>query len=127
MKYLGTINKQIYAGAYDIDELAKNIAVNVEGNAIQLSLSNVIESTQTVMKMLNLSEVEYISKHSNIKACVYPRGQWSWRKLDSCDDRLKNCYLLSSKFKNSTYIFTVALEEIQPYLYEAELIAVFKL
>lgn len=126
MKYLGTVNKHIYTGKYNIKEVIKNIIVNVEGNDVSLNLNDIIENSQIVTKMLSLGEIEYISKYSNIKACIYPNGNWSWRKLDSSSDRLKSCYLLLYKSDSNTYIFTVAFDEIQPSLYEAELIAILK-
>jgi hypothetical protein len=121
-----TTGQYIYSGAFDVSEDNKDVSVYAN-EKIDFSIQNAIGSFQKIESIINLSELKFICKESNIKAIIYPNGNVGFSKLDSSDDELKSCYLSHASTENNNYIICVAFDETQPMLYKAQLINVFLL
>lgn len=97
------------------------VSVKIEGKLVTFDLIKLVSDSSTI-KYFNIINVIEICKICNIKSVIYPNGRISFSKLDSSEDELKTCYVSQI---NNQYLVVVALDEVQPMIYRAQLLTVF--
>jgi hypothetical protein len=99
-----------------------------EQHAIPVDLNQLTRDTAlTWVRQLDVDTSQQLCKAFKVKMTVFPSGNITLRKLDSSDDKLKDCYWLEHVINGQRYVACIAFEETQPTLYQAQVVGVVAL